>query len=258
MRDIETCGDNLVVMGRLSGAGIPLTDCPFTYQQNIGNVSGMITHHIRATISKSLWLRTDEMAFIYAWLMRNKEGSKYFSVVHSAVTARTWMIQSLVHSLSSRNGLNKTKHDELVANMEALEEFFECNLDLFEKKFIIYEYNKVNVHWQSFVAVNAGLILSGFSHDDTGSAGFFVLDSMSYKSAEKTVSGLKDGWLDRYNDDSGFKYFLNMAYCYLIACNNSKGSDFRWAVVSTPFGNLDGTQSDDFPQFYLSLPSFIA
>jgi hypothetical protein len=100
--------------------------------------------------------------------------------------------------------------------------------------------------------------LSGFSYDNTGSAGFFVLDSMSYKSVEKTVSGLKDGRLDRYNDDSGFKYFLNMAYCYLIACNNSKGSDFRWVVVSTPFGNLDGTQSDDFPQFYLSVPSFIA
>ena len=133
MRDVETCGDNLVVMGRLSGAGLPLTDHPFTYQQNIGNVSGMITHHIHVTISKSSWLCTDEMAFIYAWLTRNKEGSKYFSVVHSAVTARTQMIQSLVHSLSLGNGLNKTKHDELVANMEALEEFFECNLDLFEK-----------------------------------------------------------------------------------------------------------------------------
>ena len=133
MRDIEICGDNLVVMGGLSGAGLPITDCPFTYQQNIGNVSGMITHHIHVTVSKSSWLRTDKMALIYAWLMRNKEGSKYFSVVHSAVTARTQTIQSLVYLLSSRNGLNKTKHDELVANMESLEEFFKCNLDLFEK-----------------------------------------------------------------------------------------------------------------------------
>ena len=42
-----------------------------------------------------------------------------------------------------------------------------------------------NVHWQSLVAVSPGLPMKETNADDEEMAGFFVLDSMSYKSEEK-------------------------------------------------------------------------
>ena len=46
MKELEECGDNCIIMEGLNGEGLPLTDCPFTYKPNIGNVAGMISHSL--------------------------------------------------------------------------------------------------------------------------------------------------------------------------------------------------------------------
>ena len=196
-------GNNLFVMKGLSSEGLPATDHQFTYQRSIASVSGMITHHHRTTMEQTSWVHCDETYFLYAWLTCNKTENQHVVIVNSRVAAISASQQQHLLKVKSGVQLSHEVQLEYLSNMKELVKYFDSMLDLFEQKFIVYEYYVENYHWQSLVDVNARHVLHPDHATQDEVTGFFMLDSMSPPGKERKAKGLKDGSTDDYNVQMG-------------------------------------------------------
>jgi hypothetical protein len=119
--------------------------------------------------------------------------------------------------------------------LQQLERYFDSVLDLFEKKFIVYEYNILNQHWQSLVSVNAGLVTHPPTAMEAEVRGFFVLDSLA------VVAQNKNQQLPErcdYMGETGFLFFLNCAWNYHNMRGESGNNAFQWDYNHEPFGQV--------------------
>ena len=139
--------------------------------------------------------------------------------------------------------------------MGRLEGYFKKTLDMFERKFILYECNKNDTHWQTLVSVNAGDI--AYPHlsnaEDPNMSGYLMIDSLGAYAGRPDLDGkAKDGDMmestDPYPAESGFKFFLNLAYNYHTARAKAQVEEFDFRYHEEPFGPWDAQGTKTFPQ----------
>ena len=260
-KKMESCCDRLHVLNSFCPGRLPLTDRAFVPQRNC--VSGGIYQAMRIELNDpTTWIRTDGTSFLYAWLTRSKESCVHVQVVPTSVATYCASAQKLHVQLM---GLEKEREDYTPQEeasfktylyvMGRLERYFEKTLDMFERKFILFERNDNNQHWLTLVSVNAGDI--AYPHlsnaEDPNMSGYLLIDSLgAYAGELDLVRKAKDGhkWeiTDPYPAESGFKFFLNLAYNYHTARAKAQGEPFDFRYHEEPFGPWDAQGTKTFPQ----------
>ena len=97
MMRIESYVDICPVLKWLSTERLPETDRPFVPTRSLSTTSGKILGHARAWFESDTWLKTDDIQFLVAFLMRNKLSNNGF--VHVLMTVLLWSIKKPSSSL---------------------------------------------------------------------------------------------------------------------------------------------------------------
>jgi hypothetical protein len=189
MKRVEGYLDSRPILKGLSGEALPLTDRPLMIARSFSTISGLIVGERRAIMNSISWLSTDEIQFIFAFLMRNPEScSGWFHVVGPS-------IQDTMHSLYRNFGMLNdagTSPDvvrQYHADLSKIIDYIDSRLDILEHKFLVFVCN-VRGHWISIVVVNPFLVFDRFlaennedvsencvaSSDDENFCGWCVFD----------------------------------------------------------------------------------
>ena len=270
-KKLEACCERLHVLNSFCPGRLPLTDRGFDPQTNFATPSGCINQEMRMTLTSDCWLRTDGTAFLYAWLTRSKECCGHFLVVPSQVTSvcgRAQLLHIRLKELGKAPEDYSSEEEGLLHSymylMEQMEVYFQQSLDMFEKKFILYENNISNEHWQTLVSVHAGDI--AYPHlsnpKDRDISGYVVIDSMGATSGMPHLYGKEKGdekeRHDPYSVASGFKFFLNLAYNYHMARDKAQAPAFNFGYDDEPYGPLHHQGTPSFPQLVFDQRVFVA
>jgi hypothetical protein len=78
MKKIESYADDLLILRWLPLSALPLTHRSLVCMRSASVMSGLIVGKCRVEMTSTSWLSTDEIQFLCAFLMRNKEGNTGF------------------------------------------------------------------------------------------------------------------------------------------------------------------------------------
>jgi hypothetical protein len=77
---IESFANDLPIVRSLSMSLLPLTCCPSECKQSASLMSGLTVGDRRVKMTSSSWLSTNEIQFLFTFLMRNIDGNTVFFV----------------------------------------------------------------------------------------------------------------------------------------------------------------------------------
>jgi hypothetical protein len=167
-------------------------------------------------LNQTSWLRTDEIQFLLAFLIRNQQNS-FFHVLGPSTTDTLSQLYKTMTKILEKSATERDykSHD---SNMSSLMKIIDSSLDIFERKFIVFLCNIRRNHWISVVVVNPFLIsrpylkghdeLADSAHDDL--CGWCIFDSISTNPKEKTDQGFGGTFFTKLDASLGVRLFLNI------------------------------------------------
>ena len=123
MKRIESYVENCPILKWLSTEPLLDTDRPFVTTPSVSTTSGTIVGQHRATFDHDTWLKTDDMQFLVAFLMRNKLSSinEKVHVLDPTITRRAMDVYSLMKPMLQQDYLASSEESKKYhANLEAI------------------------------------------------------------------------------------------------------------------------------------------
>jgi hypothetical protein len=97
MKRIERCVENCPILKQLTTEPLADTDRPFIPTRSLSSTSGMIRGDARSWFDDDSWLKTDDVQFLLAFLMRNKISNNGFvHVLDPSITKRAMDVYDLM------------------------------------------------------------------------------------------------------------------------------------------------------------------
>jgi hypothetical protein len=158
LRRIEQYFDNRPIFQCLSGDPLPLTDRPFIATRSPSKIAGTIEGEQRTGMNDHSWLRTDEIQFICALLLRNHESNRLFHVLGPTITHQISILYKSFQRAKEGTQTEKEKR-EYENNMDVILKYIDSRLDILQHKFLVFLCNVRHMHWLSVVVVNPFLVL---------------------------------------------------------------------------------------------------
>jgi hypothetical protein len=209
-------------------------------------------------MNSTSWLKTDEVQFLFAFLLRNQDKtSGVFHVLGPWITHRVALGHEVMPAILHDKATD-TEHRQYLSNLEDIQKYIDTRLDIFEHKFLVFACNINEMHWVSVVVVNPFLVFDPVL-DDKDFAGWCVLNSTE-RSQEKQQHGFQGILHTRNNDAYGVHLFLNICASYLKAKKENKGegrqqNKFHYEEPFGAFTEKLGTEG--FPQFDYDCPAIL-
>jgi hypothetical protein len=85
MRIIEGYIDSRPILKWLSGEQLPVTDRPLFYTKSVSTISGQIVGERQLNLHTTSWLSTDDILFLWAFLLCNQDANRWFHVLGPAI-----------------------------------------------------------------------------------------------------------------------------------------------------------------------------
>jgi hypothetical protein len=131
-------------------------------------MSGLIVGDRQVKMASSSWLSTDEIHFLFAFLMCNIDGNTGFlHVLSLSITKNIYDVHDLMPVMMEK------KEDDPVdvkrtyeTNLDAIFKYIKSRLDILEHKFLVFPCNMNTNHWVSVVVINPFLVVE--VHKQTG------------------------------------------------------------------------------------------
>jgi hypothetical protein len=121
---------------------------------------GKILGHHRAQFHLDTWLKTDDIQFFVSFLMRNKlSNNRFVHVLYPTIIRRAMYVYSLM-GIMWQNDNNATQIQSKVyhTNLEAIPDYIDSKLDLFQNNLLVFLLTWNNVHWIYIVIINLFLV----------------------------------------------------------------------------------------------------
>jgi hypothetical protein len=271
MKEIEAYLDIRPILGWLSGERLPLTDRPLPIGESgtLSTMSGTIVGDGRLMLHSSSWLSTDDIQFLFAFLLRNPVNNPGFvHVIGPAITHQVAMVQSVIYEISQvkENASMQAKNCYL-SNIERLHRYIDSRLDILEHKFLVYVINVGNNHWVSVVVINPFLVFEQYLKKGSDKSfidgvwgkdcttGWCVLDSLDHSCRAIGTHGFKATLGTTVRNSLGFHLFLNICASYLKYKHHNEGGEYNY---EEPFGSYAETKgTEQFPWFDFECSSII-
>jgi hypothetical protein len=164
MKAIEGYLESRPILKWLSGVPLSLTDRPLIVTRALSTMSGTVLGNRRKSLNGESWLSTDEIQFLYAFLLRNREENKYLHVLGPAITHKIAIVYDLL-STNSAGDADEQQHRSYDYNMDGIQNYIDSCLDIFENKFLVFVCNVASSHWVSVVVINPFLVFDQYLVD---------------------------------------------------------------------------------------------
>jgi len=154
MKTVEGYLDLKPILKGLSGDALPLTDRPLPIQRTVSTLSGQITGQTRTQMNSTSWLCTDEIQFIFAYLLRNPhENRGVFHVLGPMIMHKVSLVYTVMGAILCNKATDE-QQSTYASNMEGIQAYIDSRLHIMQHKFLVFICNINDVHWISVVVVN--------------------------------------------------------------------------------------------------------
>jgi hypothetical protein len=269
LRKIEACLIARPILKSLSLESLPDVDRPLLPLKTVSQMSGTILGQRRVSFDSTEWLSTQDIQFLFAFLMRNPMSRSGF--IHVLGPAITQHISLLMEKCMDGIVSGVPTPEELLCydmNYPYIQKYLDSRLDIMQHKFLVFVFNVNENHWVSVVVVNPNLVFGRYLNNEeyvdnkkgcVGEdeiSGWCVLDSLHGVCNENGLKGTLDTTLE---EPYGFRLFLNMCSSILKDMKQKKGDGSTTNIAyEEPFGSYkdcDGTAQ--FPRFDFACSSII-
>jgi hypothetical protein len=226
----------------------------------MSTISGQINGARRTKMNATSWLHTDEIQFLFAFLLRNQHDTRgVFHVLGPMITHKLSLVCEVMPAVNSESATVEQQRT-YEANMQGIQDYIESRLDILQHKFLVFVCNINNIHWVSVVVVNPFLIsdqyLAGGKQNkkqlsmaeqkkDTSEdfVGYCVLNS-TQRPGETNARGFQGTYHTKYDDAAyGVRLFLNICASYLKAKRKFQGT--IELEYEEPFGEWQESRSSE-------------
>ena len=167
MKRVEGYLDSRPILRGLSGDPLPITDRPLMIAKSLSTMSGTIIGERRVMLHKTSWLTTDEIQFLFAFLLRNPESnSGWFHIVGPSILQNLSSLYRIFPRIKDID-IPPELLQEYNSNFEKVRDYIDSRLDILEHKFIVFVCNQQDCHWVSIVVVNPFLVFDRYVAKDT-------------------------------------------------------------------------------------------
>ena len=87
--------------------------------------------------------------------------SGVFHVLGPFITHKAALIYDVMQAILDENATD-TDHSTYISNLEAIQDYIDSRLDIFEHKFLVFVCNIQNMHWISVVVINPFLVFDQY------------------------------------------------------------------------------------------------
>jgi hypothetical protein len=267
MKRIEGHLDTHPILRWLSGEPLPVMEHPFFITRSMSTMSGMIIGNAWQLLNSRSWLSTNEILFLFAFLLRNPESNRFFHVLGPTITNK---VAIAYHTMAKIVHGNATDKDVISYNymVKGIQDYIDSRLDIFEHKFLVFVCNQSQMHWVSVVVINPFLVFDQYlaeGKDDHGRhgawgdedfVGWCVFNSNT-RQEEREQDGFQGTMYTKNKASYGVQLFLNICALYLKAKKKNEGDgrqqdSFHYEEPFGPFTESNGTEG--FPQFDYDCP----
>ena len=217
------------------------------------------------------WLTTNEIQFLFAFLLHNPESNTFFHVLGPTITNK---VAIAYHTMASIVHEKATEKDVSSYNymVSGIQDYIDSRLDIFKHKFLVFVCNQSQMHWVSVVVINPFLVFDQHlaeGKDDSDKhgalgdedfAGWCVLNSNG-NLEEREQNGFQGTVFTKNKASYGVRLFLNICASYLKAKKKNEGDGRQQNnfVYEEPFGRFTESKgsTEEFPQFDYLCPSIV-
>jgi hypothetical protein len=124
-------------------------------------MSGLIVGDRQVKMTSSSWLSTDEIQFLFAFLMCNIDGNTGFlHVLSSSITKNIHDVHDLMPvMMEKKEEAPQDVQQTYQTNLDAIFKYIESRLDILEHKFLIFLWNTNTNQWVLVVVINPCLVV---------------------------------------------------------------------------------------------------
>jgi hypothetical protein len=115
MKLIEEYLDTQPILSSLSGEPLPRTDRPLITTRSPSSLSGTILQEKRQQLTSQSWLSTDEIQFLFAFLLRNRQSNRFVHVLGPAIMHNLALLQEVIPMID--NGTATEQHDNITSTL---------------------------------------------------------------------------------------------------------------------------------------------
>lgn len=119
------------------------------------------------------WLFTNEIQFLFAFLLHNPECNRFFHVLGPMITNKVAIVYEVMPRILDGSATDKDC-STYNCNIEGIQDYTDSRLDIFEHKFLVFVCNQSQMHWVSVVVINPFLVFDQYlaeGKDDHGRHG---------------------------------------------------------------------------------------
>jgi hypothetical protein len=243
MKKIESFVDICPILKWLSRERLPMTDRPYIPTRSLSIVSGKIYGSARASLQPEAWLKTDDIQFLVAFLMHNRDDTGFVHVLDPTITKKVSQVYSVFAAITDESA-NEDQYRTYDHNLNGIRKYIDSRMDILENKFLVFLISSSNVHWISVVVINPFLVYDQ-DLDSDEMAGWCVLNSAnSEQDKQHHESGLQGTCFTKNKADYGVRLFLNICASYIKSKNAVEGGELQGDSFDyqEPYGHYNDTK----------------
>jgi hypothetical protein len=228
-------------------------------------MSGSVLGIRRKSMDSQSWLSTDEIQFLFAFLLRNEASNTSFHVVGPDITNKVAIVQEALSKILKETASDED-HRAYDYNLECIQKYIDSKLDILEHKFLVFLCNQSNMHWVSVVVVNPFLVFDHYLVGRMGTmggeddfVGWCVFNS-NPRQDEESENGFQGTIFTKNKASYGVRLFLNICASYLKAKKQNKGDGRKKESfeIDSPFDLfMESKGTEGFPRFDFKCPSIL-
>jgi hypothetical protein len=223
MKVIEGYLQNCPILRLLSFDALAITDRPLLTTTSKSKISGSVLVERRELLkSPGCWLNTDDIQFIVAFLMRNKESNNSFHVLCPTITHKIALVYKYLAAKQAGNA-NDEQRRSYHSNLMYIQDYIDTSLSILQHKFLVFLCNEGETHWVSVVVVNPFLLSDPYTNTHTPGyqvtsrdddfVGWCVLNSNPMPRGRRE-NGLQGTMYTKNKASYGVRLFLNICASY--------------------------------------------
>jgi hypothetical protein len=188
-------------------------------------------------MTSSSWLSTDEIQFLFAFLMCNKDGNTGFlHVLSSSITKNVHDVHDLMPvMMEKKEDAPENVKRTYQTHLDVIFKYIKSRLDILEHKFLVCPCNTNTNHWMSVVVINPFLVVevnkkTGASYDDSDlcnddeiMAGWLCVMNSNPSAVNVEDSGFQGTAFTKNKATFGVRLFLNICASFIKFKKDNKG-----------------------------------
>jgi hypothetical protein len=107
MKKIEGYVDTCPILSWLSGEPLPKMERSLLYLRSPSRTSGSVLGIRRKSLDSQSWLSTDEIQFLFAFLLRNQDSNTFFHVLGPTITHKVAIVQEAMSKILEETATDK-------------------------------------------------------------------------------------------------------------------------------------------------------